>query len=604
MSRVIVEEDAELFGYDGYEEDSDNFSGPMAPFEPLSTRPSDFTQFAIYVPTGNSLQRFSFKERRYLKPIYDSSAKRKIIMAGRQVEKSTMIGNMSLSYMALVPGFRSLYVTPSHQQAKVFSHDRIKEPMETSPVLRKYTNTAMMQNVLARRLVNQSQMTLRFAFLNADRVRGIPADQINIDEFQDVLLDNIPVIEECASHSSWKLFTYSGTPKSLDGSLEHYHSKYSTQNEWVVPCRHHGTPKDPGSWHWNVLSEDNIGPKGLICDKCGNLIDPTDPDAQWAALNPNPKVEKPFEGFRIPQLMVPWIDWEDILDKQRKYSRAKFYNEVLGRSYDSGTRPLTRADMIDNCDSRVRLRNYQKVCTQYGAAVPIFMGIDWGTGEGTYTVVTMGGYMPWDPNVFTFFYYHKFEGVETEPAIQIKMITDLIRFANVQVAGVDYGGGFWPNDELIRTFGAERVKRYQWVGNVRKKIAYDPSLGVPRFLCHRTEIMSDIFNAIKRRNVFRFPDWGDFEDPFGMDFLNIFSEFNERLRMNVYKHAPGMPDDAAHASIYCFLASMFYRKRPDVILPKKEAERQSNLQEYRPEDYAYLEEYDDDTDYHEELDVI
>lgn len=576
MSTALPADEHDWYNpYEYTDEEVEEYPSGGPAYQALSTTPSQFTTFAIYVPVHGDLQQFSFAERRYLQAIYDSDATRKVIMAGRQVEKSTMLGNMALAYMSLVPGFRVLYVTPSHQQTKVFSRDRIKEPIETSPHLVNFTNTRMLQNVLERKFVNRSQITLRFAFLNADRVRGIPADAINIDEFQDVLLDNVPVIEECASHSAWKLFTYSGTPKSLDGSLEHYHAKFSTQNEWVVPCRHHGTPNDPGSWHWNVLSEDNIGKKGLICDKCGELIDAKDPDCQWAALNPNPKVEKPFEGYRIPQLMVPWIEWVDILDKQRKYSRAKFYNEVLGRSYDSGTRPLTRQDMIDNADDRVKIRNYKKVAKQFSGSVPIFLGVDWGTGEGTYTVVTLGGYMPWAPDYFTFFFMHRFEGVETEPKIQIEKITNLVRMMNVQVIGADYGGGFWPNDELTRSFGAEKVKKYQWVGNVKKKIKFDPQLGIPRFLCHRTEVMSDFFNAVKRRDVFRFPCWADFEDPFAADFLNIFSEYNDRLRMNVYKHAPGMPDDSCHSALYCFLASFFHKKRPDVILPEKEVDRES-----------------------------
>lgn len=848
------------------------------------------------------------------------------VTGGLVTHNSTLLGNMALAYTSLVPGFRVLYVSPSHQQTKVFSRDRIKEPIETSAIYQSLTNQKLTSNVLEKKFINRSQITMRFAFLNADRTRGIPADAVDIDEFQDVLLDNIPVIEECASHSQWKLFTYSGTPKTLDNSLEHYWSEYSTQNEWVVPCKHHGTPNDPGSWHWNVLDEENIGKKGLICDACGNLITARDPDCQWAALNPKPRVEKPFEGYRIPQLMVPWIEWSDILDKWRKYSRAKFHNEVLGRSFDSGTKPLTVHDMQMNADSRVKMANYEKVGEKYGAGSPIFMGVDWGchddktriltrngfkyfcelsdtdevaqfdqdtrimsftkpivrtvrdwdgellhfknrtqdmmlththrmltkgqgatkwhvetagetvkragqvhlrgsviwqgeeqgtftlpglpssagysgcspraflmddwlqflgyylsegglclrrgksgvrpyclkmsqretvnpettekirkclarlkieysefpnaktgdvnwticgkqfwnwvdqnvgpkgnlkripreflslsrrqlkllfgtmmegdgntdprpgnfngtysstssglcedfqelcirlgmratlslqrkakgnrksqyrvnwsagddhafnnpsknvkrvpykgnvycckvptgfiiterngriayqgnTGENTYTVVTLGGYMPWAPNYFTYFYMHRFEGLESDPRRQIEEVIRLARQFNVATIGVDYGGGHYPNDELVRTFGADRVKKYQWVGNVKEKVKFDPRLGVPRFLCHRTEVMSDVFNAIKRGNVFRFPCWEDFERPYAYDFLNIFSEFNDRLRMNIYKHAPGMPDDTAHSVIFCFLASFFHRKRADVVLPKREVDR-------------------------------
>ena len=537
---------------------------------------SEFIEFAIYLPIKNKLQPFDFKNRRYLKTIYDSPAKRKLLMAGRQVEKSTYLGNTILSYSAMNPFFRCLYVSPSNTQTKVFSRDRIKEPMEISPVLRYFSNSRLLANVLEKKFVNQSQITLRFAFLNADRCRGIPADYINCDEFQDILLENVPVIEECASHSEHKLFTYSGTPKSLDNSIEHYWSRYSTQNEWGVPCKHHGTPKNSTSWHWNILAEDNIGKKSLICDKCGEPITPADPDCKWISLNPTPNVEKPFEGYRLPQLMVPWIDFTDIKDKQLKYSRAKFHNEVLGRSYDSGTRPLTRTDMRKNSWDELSMEYYRDVI-KWAQQYPIFMGIDWGTGEGTYTVMTMGGYLPFAPEKFTYFYMKRYDGIESEPKVQIEHIKAHVRDFNVRFIGVDYGGGFWPNDELVREFGAEKVKKYQWVGQIKKKIVFEPRLGIPRYLCHRTEVMSDLFNAIKRGDVFRYPRWEEFEDPFAMDHLNIFSEYNERTRMNVYKHAPSHPDDTFHACTYAFLASYFYKVRPDVILPQKEVDRDQDL---------------------------
>lgn len=927
-----MEEDDSVHSTEGVDEEEEQQCYDLG--VPEGIRPSEFVEFAVYMPGGGDLHQFSFKDRRYLKTIYNSPAERKLLMAGRQVEKSTLLGNENLAYMAITSYFRCLYVSPSNTQTKVFSRDRIQEPIDTSPVLSQFTNGRLLKNVFEKKFVNGSQITLRFAFLNADRVRGIPADKITIDEFQDILLDNVPVVEECASHSEYKLFTYAGTPKSLDNAIEHYWARFSTQNEWSVPCKHHGTPKSPSSWFWNILAEDNIGDDALICSRCGKPISPNDPDCTWVSLNPNPRVEKPYEGYRIPQLMVPWVEFSDIKDKQKKYSRAKFYNEVLGRSYDSGTRPLTRTDMIRSSWSELSMAYYREVI-QYCQQYPVFMGLDWGchddqtriltprgfvhfkdltdddevaqfdpetreltyvkpevrtvrdwdgdllhfeakgldmlltpthrmlfkgknaydwnvekagdfvgrtgqvkfvgtvnydgeevptftlpglpsspgysgckpvtfkmddwleflgyflsegglcwapsraraggpprpsclkmsqretvnpdtanmmrsclkrlglaykeypnrktgdvnwticgkqfwywveqnigsssakkripreflrlsqrqldilytammvgdgtvdtrencqngsytstskglcedfqelciylgmratlsqhkeaegnrktrwrvswsygrdftfndpsraervpykgkvycckvptgfivterngrigyqgnTGEGTFTVMSLGGYLPFAPEFFTFFYLYRFEGMESEPKEQLRIIKQHVREFNVRYIGVDYGGGFWPNDELVREFGADKIKKYQWVGNVKKKIQFDPKLGVPRFLCHRTEVMSDMFNAIKRGNVFRFPRWEEFEDPFGRDFTNIFSEYNERMRMNVYKHAPGSPDDSFHSCCFGFLASFYHRARPDVILPSKEVEREHRSNE-------------------------
>lgn len=335
--------------------------------------PSEFTQFAFFLPSKVGFKPFSFTGRRYMRQIYDTDAHRQLLLAARQVEKSTLLGNRMLTYCCLNVGFRYLYVSPSNQQTKTFSKDRIQEPIETSKYLKAFTNSRLTSNIFEKSFVNHSKLTLRFAYLNADRTRGVPADGISIDELQDILLDNIPVIEECASHSEWGIFTYSGTPKSLDNAIEYYWSKLSTQNEWAVPCRHHGTPNDPSSWHWNVLQEQHIGRQGPICERCGNRLDPDDEDAQWACHNPSVRPQDPddedeskkifFEGFRIPQLMVPWVisQWAKLLYKYEHYPRARFYNEVLGRSFDSGTRPLTQHDVLQNSNPKLSMRAFKQV---------------------------------------------------------------------------------------------------------------------------------------------------------------------------------------------------------------------------------------------------
>ncbi len=535
----------------------------------ISITPSMFTEFAIKMPDKENqvFKPFSFAERRYLRQIYDTPNKRTLLKCGRQVEKSTMLGNKLLSYACIQTALNSLYVSPTNQQTKVFSQDRLKEPIETSEYLKTWTTTKLSDNVFLKKFINRSQITLRYAYLNADRCRGIPADVICLDELQDLLTDNIPVIEECASHSNIKIFMYSGTPKSLDNTIEYYWTTYSTQNEWAVPCHRHSIQTPGGAMtkqHWNILSEEHIGKESLICDRCENPIYANDDMAQWVSLNPNiiKQIPKPYEGYRIPQLMVPWVSHIDILQKQKTYSRPKFFNEVLGLSFDSGTRPLTRQDVIDNCDEHIRLDpDYQnKVKAFVGEAYPVYAGVDWGTGEKTYTVLTLGTYLR--SGKFTIFYIHRFEGVETEPKVQMREIERIINEYKVRRAGCDYGGGFWPNDELTRIFGWQRVVKYQY-STPSEKVKWED--GLKRFLVHRTEVMSDVFNAIKRRDVFAFPNWEQFQIPFASDMLNIFSEYSEQLRMNVYKKSPNCTDDSFHSILLCFLASMLDQPRPDVI---------------------------------------
>jgi hypothetical protein len=195
---------------------------------------------------------------------------------------------------------------------------------------------------------------------------------------------------------------------------------------------------------------------------------------------------------------------------------------------------------------------------------PVFMGIDWGTAEHSYTVVALATYVDMQ---FRVFYAHRFTGREAEPAVQLEMICNLIDTFKVRVVGTDYGGGFDRNDYLIRKYGNERIWKFQYMARCQKKVEWDGKLG--RFKVHRTEVMSDVFNAIKRGNVFQFPRWDEWKDPFASDMLNIFSEYNEQLRMIQYKHSMDQPDDTLHALVYTLLGSMLIKPRPDIIIPKK-----------------------------------
>lgn len=533
----------------------------------ISVSPSQFAETAIRVPEAGRITDFSFKGREYLRKVYDTNAKKVLLLCGRQVEKSTTLGNRLLCYSALTNNFRSLYVAPSAEQAKVFSNDRIKDVIDASPMLRAYTSSAVNQAVFFKKFINYSQIRLRYAYLTADRVRGIPADLVLIDEIQDIMVDNIPVIEQCAFHSSYKLFLYSGTPKSVDNTIQHYWTEFSTQNEWVVPCERHGGPNDTSTWHWNILTERSIGKDSLICDKCGEAITARHPLAKWASMNPadadDDKIT--FDGYRIPQIMVPWVDWAEVTQAQEQYSRAQFMNEKLGMSYDSGVRPITRAQLKAICKPEIRLSDIETF-RSLAQGREMFAGIDWGPGErASYTTIAIGGYL--GTGNFSIFWIHRFTGRDLDPERQLDLICQILSQLSVKVAGVDYGGGHYQNDKLIKTFGPRRVAKYQYNPRQKKKIYWEPSL--QRYMCHRTEVMSDIFNAFKAKKI-DLPCWDDFNTPFGQDILNVFTEYNDRLRMNEYKKPPGKTDDAFHAILLCTLASMLVHNRPDIIQPTQE----------------------------------
>ena len=543
--------------------------------------PSAFTEFAFRMPAedgigddGQGYNKFTFEGRRHMRHIYDTSARRILLKCARQVEKSTLLGNISLAYMSLIPAFPVLYVNSSATQAKTFSSDRIKDPIATSPVLSRFTTQMLSSNILEKQFINRSKITMRYAFLNADRTRGIPAWMLAVDEIQDILHSNLPVIEQCLSHApeQWKRYLYAGTPKSLDNTIETYWSTQSTQNEWAVP---HDCKGGEGGRFWNILGEKNIGKKGLICSNCKTLLDPMCADAQWAAMVDYDSETTPFEGYRIPQLMVPWKPWEEILQDYRNYPRDKFYNEVLGLSFDSGLRPLTRLQLQAACNDSVSMLSVGGVSPldkyrNLAFGQPVFAGIDWGTGENSYTVLSLGMYID---SVFRIFFVHRFVGEDVEPDRQLDRIFELIDYFNVDTVMCDYGGGHYPNDRLVRRFGIKRIHRLQWMARTNKKFSYDSKMG--RWKGARTELMSDVFNAIKRasrtKRLVEFPRWEEFKEPYGQDFLNIFSEHNSNINQIQYKHAKDKADDTMHSVTYCLLASTLKIPRADIFIPRPDA---------------------------------
>jgi len=539
--------------------------------KPKPVKPSLFTNGVFRMPTEDGLtyEKFSFDGRRHLYRPYDTAATRVLLFCARQVEKSTMLGNKALCYMSLIQAYRVLYVSPSATQTKTFSNDRIKEPIETSPTLKRFTTKMLSQNILEKQFINRSKITMRYAFLNADRARGIPAWMLQLDELKDILRDNIPVIEQCTAHapSNMKRFVYAGTPKSLDNIIEEYRGNQSTQGEWVVPC--------DGCNNWNILGERNIGKKGTICAKCGKYINPMNERAQWAWQVAWDPIKTPFESYRIPQLMVPWKDWNEILLDYERYPRDKFFNEVLGISYESGLRPLTQAQIRACCkDYRMDERTLDKIRPK-SLAQPFFAGIDWGTGDAAYTVLTIATYIDMK---FRVIYMKRFVGEESDPEVQAVEIIRLLRKFNVQLIGCDWGFGFGMNSRLIREFGAQRVHKFQYMARINTRLGYDAKMG--RWKVHRSEVMAAIFDAIKKQKC-EFPRWEDFHKPHANDMLNIYSEYNEKLRMIVYDHRQGNPDDSFHSFLYCWLVSMLMIQRPDILSPSREDEEGNPISSYQ-----------------------
>jgi hypothetical protein len=534
--------------------------------------PFEFTQFAVmHKGTPIDLERRPWLRRIYNTPVSvtkDGRMRRKMLLIfGRQCEKSTTIGNTLISMSNLVPYLRLLYVTASNLQMREFSDERLRAIISDSPILKSLTGEGIKgmretQNVQTKRWMNQSKIVLRSCYRGADRVRGISSDMLAIDELQDILTDSLPVIEETLFHSELKdgpMSIYAGTPKTLDNPLEYYWSRFSTMNEWMISCE--------GCNTWQKIEMENIGNFGLVCRKCDKELNPVTGKAQWVCTS-SPSRE--WVGFKLPQPIVPYAyrgnkdeferHWESLLGKKKRYSRQRFMNEVMATSYDSGIKPISFDELRRACCGV----NYNGNYTEKRFGGNAWAGVDWGTGDASYTVLVVFTYS--ENGAFEMIYAKKYEGTESEPDFAWRDIVKVCKALHVTRIGADWGFGFHTNSCLRRAFGRDRVILYQHAGNQKDKVKWDSS-GM-KYITHRTRVLQDVFTMLKngKNRGMILPTW-DISETIAQDILCVYSEYSEMRRQIVFNHPKGSPDDFLHAICYSLLVSQIDIKRPEFYLP-------------------------------------
>lgn len=316
-----------------------------------------------------------------------------LLKTGRQVSKSTSLAAQGVVFSNSIPYFSTLYVTPLFEMIRRFSHNYVREFIDESPVRKLFLSTKTLNNVLQRTFSNGSAMYFSYAFLDAERTRGIPADKNVIDEVQDMNYDFLQIIHETLSGSPYALKQYAGTPKSLDNTMEKLWQD-SSQAEWMIKCR------EQGCGHWNVPASDwdlldmigkwhrDISEKcpGVVCAMCRKALNPRQgrwvhrfEERRWTAA-----------GYHVPQIIMPMHyanqeKWDTLVGKMQGKSNTTpttFLNEVCGESCDSGSKLLTVSEIKAACvlpwvskikAAKPHIKSY----------IRRILSIDWGGGGGT-----------------------------------------------------------------------------------------------------------------------------------------------------------------------------------------------------------------------------
>jgi len=507
-------------------------------------KPSQFAQ-SVYLIDG---QDFRLNERDYLLPIYDTRIPQGLLKCGRQVEKSTTASVKMANSTLLTPFNRTLYVAPRNEQVKSFSKSRLGKLFRYSKkdfVKDYYMQPDLSDQVFMKEFTNGSEIYLRHCYDEGDNIRGITTIENHIDEVQDILVDAIPVIAETQSHYPETRRTwYYGTPKSFSNTIEQLWGD-SKKYEWIIQCSRCNT--------YQIMGVENLTPDSFVCRKCKEDLSEKDrADGFWKALNP----EGSIYGFHISQLMVPWITARDVWTKYITYPPAKFYNEVLGLSYEVADKPVTETLWNELCDDSLSM--YGKAEGEF-ANKKTYIGVDWGTGEESYTAATVFAYNDNGlfQNLYTKFYTH---GKEMEPDYQVNHISSLMKLFKVDFGLLDWGFGFTQNKQLISRFG-KRLAQLYYTHNQKDVIRWDG--GHSRYTVRRSDVLYDYVNLLQNHEVV-FPnkvpsDLRMLKDHHLAEQIEYRTSFTGKSEEMFFTHPLNQPDDGFHASSSAYLASKIHR---------------------------------------------
>lgn len=320
-----------------------------------------------------------------------------LLKTGRQVSKSTSLASQGVLFSNCIPYFSTLYITPLFEMIRRFSQNYVAPFIETSPVGKLFSGQSTINNVLQRSFKNRSQMIFSFAYLDAERTRGISADKNVIDEVQDMDISFLPIIHETISASrDWGLIQYAGTPKTLDNTIERLWTD-SSMAEWMIKCPH------GGCGHWNIPAlefdlMEMIGPvhndisenfPGVVCAKCKKPINPRPPyqggTGRWVHRHADKRWS--FAGYHVPQVIMPMHygdpeKWQKLVDKMQGKGNTPihvFYNEVCGESWDSGSKLVSVTD-LKKAAVLPWERTLEQAKNNIDGYLLRFCSVDWGGG--------------------------------------------------------------------------------------------------------------------------------------------------------------------------------------------------------------------------------
>ena len=327
--------------------------------------------------------------------IYRDNQPNKFVIGGRQIFKSTYTTDILAFETTAFPGTQVCYVTFDEISRSGLSRQKLQYgTFESNSVLKQFPRNYL-GNVGEISLRNGSVIYATTDHNQYGHVEGKSLDHVMLDEAQYQDIENFDRVTLTMTQTQGKVSVLGIGGEG--GSAYEELWRRTDQRVWVY---------DDMEWRDKLqfgLKKDHRG-----FEKRGLLVGEYLKDVlrgHWEITNPK---ATHWHGYWLPQHIFPTIpltiesaindydiDPQYSIEWKRKHmSRSLYTSHVLGKFYKAERRPITR-EMIENCQINY---NYLKILSPeqigeikdtYGDNVLICMGVDFGSGSPSQTVIAI-----------------------------------------------------------------------------------------------------------------------------------------------------------------------------------------------------------------------
>ena len=498
--------------------------------------------------------------------LYDLYPQSLTIKAARQVGKSLGLAGRIVTGSVAQKYFTSLFIAPSQIQTKRWSSGYLDTFRESPYISKHFIKQSDPSNVFEKTFTNKSKVYLSYGQTSQDmdRVRGLTADLMCLDEVQDIALESIPVAKEILNTSDFGYTMYTGTSKSTAGTLETLWQD-SNQMEFCQKCEHCGKWVIPDDG--TLMREMMTNPEHLVCPYCKKRF--SFYGGQWVAkrneLSSGPGAKF---GLHMPQMCFgannKTRQWADMYEKVQSsltgnlYTPALIDNEVFGLATDLGATSLSMAEAKRCC-----LPDYHEWAKADMSNVPAsilplingihttVLGVDWSVSGsiGSHTVITVLGV---DHSGRMILLYAK-KLIASSILDQVEEVLACAREYSCKMIASDRGVGVLQGQLMAQKYGAQRVVMCNYVSS-SARLRWDSAGGF--LACDRTRAMDSMMHKMRLGpDRFVTPKWSFTEGYWG-DVISIFEE-ETTVGKRVYRKQPSIPDDTFHSLTFANLGYQY-----------------------------------------------